>query len=92
MMVVPVPSPVAHPVMMIKRIGHANIHAQTSHMRACAGTGRSRAGSGADAADLGAGADLGVCGASEQNDDCEYRSGQRLHFRIPRWKDVSHHK
>lgn len=89
MMVAPKPAAVADAAGLIKRIGHADIHAQTSHMRASAGAGRSGAGSRAHAADLDAGANLGVCGAREKDQHCEHRTSKRFHFRIPRQQDVT---
>jgi hypothetical protein len=69
---------------VIKRVGHANMNAQTAYMRARANTSGSGAGSRAHTAHLDAGANLSVCGAPEENHDRKYRSRQRFHFQILR--------
>lgn len=82
-MVVPIPATPANPPMMvIKRIGHADMNAHVAHMRTGTDAAGPRAGSRADAPDLNAGAHLGVCSTGKHNHGGKYRSGQCFHFRI----------
>lgn len=79
---VPIPSAMADPVMMMERVGHADMNAEIADMRARADTARPRADSRAHRTDLRARADLSMCGARKSKRNREYRSRQRFHFQI----------
>jgi len=69
----PVPATVADSMMVMERIGHADMGAQTADMRARANAFRSNTGSRAYTANMGTNAHfLRVYGTAEQKCDCNY--------------------